>query len=224
VTKDVNKAYQLAYAGAQVGCHHCKGALACCLVHGWGTERDADQGLKLAKESLFQGSKYGNYMWGYCLLGLGNIDEAVGVKHCNNPKQDSHHAGLYLSAASDLGLVEAHNELAFAYQSIDAFRDLSDAYRLYCQAADFGHPAAIESAGYCLLRGVGTHVDIVAAARHLKVAAESGCIGALRLLLECEDASRDTSADKVRATLQLWQNQFFFTSTLKYADLTTSVE
>jgi hypothetical protein len=52
-----------------------------------------------------------------------------------------------------------------------------------------------------LLRGLGTPVDKVAAARHLKVAAASGCMAALRLLPECEDAVRDASEKVVRATL-----------------------
>lgn len=191
----------------QAGCHHCKGALACCLLHGWGTERDVDQALALAKESSTQGSKYGNYMLGYALSGLCDIDDALFVKHGVKEQHKAEQAGMLFSAASDSGLVEAHYELAHAFQSKDAFQNPEHVFRLCCQAADFGHPAAHESVGYFLLRGTGAPVDKVAAARHLKAAAESGCMGALRLLSECESVpkniytSRDSSGNQVRIAL-----------------------
>jgi TPR repeat protein len=209
MSKDPNRAYQIALAGVRAGCHHCKGALACCLLHGWGSERDVDHALALAKESSTQGSKYGYYMLGYALSDFCGIDDALYVKHGIKEQDKAEQAGMLFSAASDSGLVEAHYELAHAFQSKDAFQNPEQVFRLCSQAADFGHPAAHESVGYFLLRGTGTRVDKVAAARHLEAAAESGCIGALRLLSECESvpknvyASRDSSGNQVRTGIAL---------------------
>lgn len=200
ITRDVDKAFRLANAGVQTGCPHCKGALACCLLHGWGTKKDVDLALKFTKESSAEYSKYGNYLMAYIILGLTNVDAALSTKH-GIQLHDTQRALFLLSSASDQGLVEAHSDLAYASQINTAHPDLARVYRLYCQAADFGHPAATECVGHMLLRGLGTPVDKVAAARHLKVAAASGCMAALRLLPECEDAVRDASEKVVRATL-----------------------
>ena len=199
ITKDVSRAYSLAYAGAQAGCHHCKGALACCLAHGWGTSRDIDQALQLTIASSEQSSKFGNYMLGFFISGLGNIDEAQSIKYGMKAKREARLDAFHLSAASDQGLVEGRNELAYHLQHKEASRDRERAFHLYSEAASFGHPGANESVGYFLMRGVGTTMDKVAAARYLNIAADAGCLGALRLLLELGDPSRDVSTDMVRA-------------------------
>ena len=186
-----------------MGCYHCKGALACCLAHGWGGSRDAEKALQLAQESAGQGSKYGLYMMGYFVMGLGSLGKDVSAKYGFREKEEDERAAVYFRQACDLGLVEAFNELAFLLQNSNSVaKDSKEAFRLYTIAAGFGHPAANEGVGYFLLRGIGTSVDKAAAARHLKVAAELGCVAAPRMLLECQDPSHDTSAKKVRVSLR----------------------
>ena len=194
---------KLAQAGVKMGCHHCKGSLACCRVHGSGSSRDVEQALQLARESAAQGSKYGLYMMGYFIMGLGSVGPALCAKYGFKEKEEDERAAVYFRQACDLGLVEAFNELAFLLQNSNSVaKDTKEAFRLYTIAAGFGHPAANEGVGYFLLRGIGTSVDKAAAGRHLKVAAELGCVAAPRMLLECEDPSPDSSAKKVR--LPLW--------------------
>jgi hypothetical protein len=158
-----------------------------------------DLALQLTIASSEQSSKFGNYMLGFFISGLGNIDEALSMKYGMKAKRETKLDTFYLSAASDQGLVEGRNELAYHLQHKEASRDRERAFHLYSQAASFGHPGANESVGYFLMRGVGATMDRVAAERYLNIAAEAGCLGALRLLLELGDPSRDVSIDMVRA-------------------------
>jgi hypothetical protein len=59
VPRDFQRAFSLAEAGAQLGCCHCQGALACCYYFGRGVEKSANEALKLANESRDKGSAYG---------------------------------------------------------------------------------------------------------------------------------------------------------------------
>jgi TPR repeat protein len=158
-----------------------------------------DLALQLTIASSEQSSKFGNYMLGFFISGLGNIDEALSIKYGMKAKREAKLDAFYLSAASDQGRVEGRNELAYHLQHKEASRDRERAFQLYSEAASFGHPGANESVGYFLMRGVGTTMDKVAAARYLNIAADAGCLGALRLLLELGDPSRDVSTDMVRA-------------------------
>jgi TPR repeat protein len=66
VPKDHKRAFELAFAGAAMGCAHSKGALGSCLVHGTGVAKDVVKGLALARESAAAGSCFGQYEVGSC--------------------------------------------------------------------------------------------------------------------------------------------------------------
>ena len=66
VAKDVKRAFELAAAGAALGCAHSKGALGCCLVTGAGVAKDEARGLALGRESEAAGSCFGQHIVGWC--------------------------------------------------------------------------------------------------------------------------------------------------------------
>ena len=47
-----------------MGCHHCQGVMARCLLNGYGCVRDEERSLELARESSGKGSRYGQYVLG----------------------------------------------------------------------------------------------------------------------------------------------------------------
>jgi len=57
--KNGSRAFQLADAGARLGCMHSVGALALCYTNGIGCARDRDRALMLARQSAAAGSRYG---------------------------------------------------------------------------------------------------------------------------------------------------------------------
>ena len=66
VPKDHKRAFELAAAGAAMGCTHSKGALGRCLVNGTGVAKDAGKGLALGRESEAAGSCFGQFVVGKC--------------------------------------------------------------------------------------------------------------------------------------------------------------
>jgi TPR repeat protein len=81
--KDEKRAFELAAAGAAVGCAHSKCALGRCLIAGAGVAKDAGKGLALGRESAAAGSCFGPHVVGKCYsdgLGVAQDDaEAVRV-------------------------------------------------------------------------------------------------------------------------------------------------
>jgi TPR repeat protein len=61
LSKSPSIIFELASAGASLGCIHSKGALADCLLHGTGTAVDVAEGFRLATESAAAGSLYGQH-------------------------------------------------------------------------------------------------------------------------------------------------------------------
>jgi hypothetical protein len=66
VSRDFKGAFELAAAGAAMGCAHSKGILGCCFVYGDGVARDVGKGLALARESAAAGSRFGQNAVGLC--------------------------------------------------------------------------------------------------------------------------------------------------------------
>jgi TPR repeat protein len=66
VGKDDKRAFELAAAGAALGCAHSKGALGRCYVLGRGVAKDAAKGLALGRESAAAGSCFGQFVVGRC--------------------------------------------------------------------------------------------------------------------------------------------------------------
>jgi TPR repeat protein len=74
VAKDENRAFELAAAGAALGCAHSKGALGLCYVGGYGVAKDEARGLALGRESAAADSCFGQYVVGACYnLGYGGV-------------------------------------------------------------------------------------------------------------------------------------------------------
>jgi hypothetical protein len=63
---DHPRSFQLASAGAAMGCAHSIGVLSQCLVTGVGVAVDRAQGLALARRSAAAGSVYGQFVVGLC--------------------------------------------------------------------------------------------------------------------------------------------------------------
>jgi TPR repeat protein len=76
VAKDRKRAFELAKAGAALGCAHSKGALGRCYVWGRGVAEDEARGLALGRESEAAGSCFGQYVVGWCYnFGWGGVAE-----------------------------------------------------------------------------------------------------------------------------------------------------
>ena len=72
VAKDEKRAFELAAAGAAMGCAHSKGALGLYLVYGSAVAKDDAKGLALGRESAAAGSCFGQFVVGVCYdLGWG---------------------------------------------------------------------------------------------------------------------------------------------------------
>jgi TPR repeat protein len=66
VAKDEKRGFELASAGAALGCAHSKGVLGRCYLFGNGVAEDEARGLSLGRESEAEGSCFGQYVVGLC--------------------------------------------------------------------------------------------------------------------------------------------------------------
>jgi TPR repeat protein len=66
VAVDEKRAFELAAAGAALGCVHSKGVLGRCYLFGNGVAEDEARGLSLGRESEAEGSCFGQYVVGLC--------------------------------------------------------------------------------------------------------------------------------------------------------------
>jgi hypothetical protein len=73
VAVDEKRGFELAAAGAALGCAHSKGALGCCYIGGIGVASDHARGLALGRESAAAGSCFGQFVVGRC------YDARIGV-------------------------------------------------------------------------------------------------------------------------------------------------
>ena len=204
VAKDVKRAFELAAAGAALGCAHSKGALGVCYVWGCGVAKDEARGLALGRESEAAGSCFGQYVVGACFdFGCGGVAkdyaEAVrlyrlaaaqghagaqcnlGVKFANGQGVAQDHAEaarLYrLSAAQ--GNAQAQSNLGGMFKNGQGVaQDHAEAVRLYSVAAAQGHAMAQTSLGNMFKKGQGVAQDHAEAVRLLRLAAAQGLAGA----------------------------------------------
>ena len=100
VAKDEKRAFELAAAGAALGCAHSKGALGRCYVVGYGVAVDQARGLALGRESAAAGSCFGQFVVGACYkVGYGAV------------AQDFAEAARLYSLAAAQGFVQAKTSL-----------------------------------------------------------------------------------------------------------------
>ncbi len=134
VAFDKKRAFELASAGAALGCAHSKGVLGRCYVGGFGVAKDKARGLALGRESEAAGSCFGQFAVGLCYhFGYGvaqDYDEAV---------------RLYRLAA-DQGHLVAQLNLGYMfyllYNGQGVAPDRAEAIRLFRLAAAQGNASA----------------------------------------------------------------------------------
>ncbi len=132
VAKDDKRGFELAAAGAALGCAHSKGALGLCYVMGYGVAEDKARGLALGRESAAAGSCFGRYVVGVCYyLGCGGV-----------AKDDAEAVRLY-SLAADQGHAGAQNNLGARFEDGQGVaQDTALAIRCYRLAAAQGNAKA----------------------------------------------------------------------------------
>jgi TPR repeat protein len=168
VAKDVKRAFELAKAGAALGCAHSKGALGCCYVYGDGVAKDVARGLALGRESEAAGSCFGQFVVGACYkFGCGGVaqDYAEAVR-------------LYRLAAVQ-GYAVAQTNLGFMFSNGHGVaQDYAEAVRLYRLAAVQGYAPAQSNLGVMFSKGRGVAQDRAEAIRLYRLAAAQGHAGA----------------------------------------------
>ena len=163
VPEDHKRAFELASAGAGMGCAHSKGVLGCCYAYGRGVARDRAKGLELGRESAAAGSCMGQFVVGKCChAGWGvaqDYTEAV---------------RSYRFAAAQGHLIAQYN-LGFMFQKGQGVtQDYAEAVRLYRLAAAQGDAAAQNSLGALFYQGQGVAQDYAEAVRLYRLAAAQG--------------------------------------------------
>jgi TPR repeat protein len=132
VFKDKNRGFELASAGAALGCAHSKGALGCCYVWGDGVAKDAARGHALGRESAAAGSCFGQYAVGLCYdFGRGGV------------AQDYAEAVRLYRLAADQGHAHAQVNLGTMFANGEGVaKGRAEAIRWYRLAAAQGHASA----------------------------------------------------------------------------------
>jgi TPR repeat protein len=172
VAKDAKRAFQVASAGAALGCAHSKGALGRCLVSCLAAvtgEVDQDSklikmhGLALGRQSAAAGSCFGHTVVGLCYrAGLSvSKDKAEAVRLFRLAAAQGHAAAQY-----SLGNMFATGK--------GVRRDDEQAVRLFRLAAVQGHANAQFSLGGMLGNGQGVALDRAEGMQWLRMAAAQG--------------------------------------------------
>jgi TPR repeat protein len=172
VAKDVKRAFELAAAGAALGCGHSKGALGHCYVFRFGVSKDAARGLALGRESEAAGSCFGQLVVGVCYyLGCGGVaqDYAEAVRLFRLAAAQGHADAQY-----SLGLMFDHGK--------GVAQDFAEAVRLYSLAAAQGDAHAQVNLGVLFCNGQGVVQDRAEAIRLFRLAAAQGDANATAFL------------------------------------------
>jgi TPR repeat protein len=172
VAKDKKRGFELASAGAALGCAHSKGALGCCYVFGHGVAFDQARGLALGRESAAVGSCFGQYVVGVCYRnGWGGV------------ARDYAEAARLYRLAADQGHAAAQNNLGFMFEDgRGVAQDRAEAARLYRLAANQGDADAQFNLGFMFEDGQGVAKDRAEAIRLYRLAAAQGHLGATEAL------------------------------------------
>ena len=128
VAVDEKRAFELAAAGAALGCAHSKGALGRCYLGGFGVAKDEARGLALGRESAAAGSCFGQYVVGRCYnFGWGGV------------AQDYAEAVRLYSLAAAQGYAYAQVKLGLMFENgTGVAQDTAEAIRWYRLAAAQG--------------------------------------------------------------------------------------
>ena len=164
VAKDGKRAFELAVAGAALGCVHSKAVLGCCYVLGRGVAVDKARGLALGRESEAAGSCFGQFVVGLCYYnGWGGVakDYAEAVRLFSLAAKQGHAA-----AQSQLGVMFIVGK--------GVAKDCVEALRLFSVAAVQGLAIAQVHLGSMLWKGQGVARDCAEGLRFFRLAAAQG--------------------------------------------------
>jgi len=132
VAVDEKRAFELASAGAALGCAHSKGALGHCYVWGYGVAEDEARGLALGRESAAAGSCFGQVVVGWCYdIGCGGV-----------AKNYAEAVRLYSLAAAQGHAVAQSNLGTMFHEGHGVAQDTAEAIRWYRLAAAQGYARA----------------------------------------------------------------------------------
>jgi TPR repeat protein len=199
VPKDEKRAFELAAAGAAMGCAHSKGALGRCLVYGSGGAKEAAKGLDFGRESAAAGSCFGQFVVGKCYhagwvvaqddaeavrlwrlaAGQGHLGAqynlGVSFNHGRGVAQNDAEAVRMYRLAAAQGDAMAQNNLGCMFKDGQGVaKDYAAAVRLYRLAAAQGHAAAQNNLGNMIKCGLGVAADTAEAIRLYRLAAAQG--------------------------------------------------
>jgi TPR repeat protein len=163
VAKDLKRGFELAAAGAAMGCAHSKGALGRCLAMGFGVAEDKGKGLALGRESAAAGSCFGQFVVGRC------YDEGWGVA-----KGYAEAVRLYRLAAAQGHAAAQSNLGVMVANGHGVAQDHAEAVRLYRLAAAQGNAIAQYNLGNRFCKGLGVAQDYAEAIRWYRLAAAQG--------------------------------------------------
>jgi TPR repeat protein len=149
VARDVNRAFELASAGASLGCAHSKGALGRFYLWGLGVAADEARGLALGRESEAAGSCFGQHVVGECYdNGYGGV------------ARDYAEAARLYRLAADQGKADSQFILGVMFEYGEGVvQDDAEAVRLYRLSAAQGHAYAQSNLGTMFMNGRGIAQD-----------------------------------------------------------------
>jgi TPR repeat protein len=162
--------FEVASAGAALGCPHSKGVLGCCYVFGHGVERDKARGLALGRESAATGSCFGQFV-------VGKYYDS------GSEENDDDTAMLFFKLAAAQGHAAAQCCLGSMFANADGVpQDDVEAVKWWRLAAAQGYDVAQYSLGWMLINGRGVTLDYTEAAQWLSLATAQGYEAAQSLL------------------------------------------
>ena len=133
VPKDCNGAFELVQEGSRLGCHHCQGVMAECYRWAARGVRNDKLSLKLARNSSYLGSRYGQFV-------LGKLYENGGGGIAWSNAQ----AVAFYRLAAAQNLDEAQCSLGnMYYDGLSVAQDYDEALQWHHLAAAKGHPDAL---------------------------------------------------------------------------------
>jgi len=163
VSEDHKRAFELASAGAGMGCVHSKGVLGCCYAYGRGVAQDRAKGLELGRESAAAGSCMGQFVVGKC------YHAGWGVA------QDNAEAAISWRLAATQGHTMAQYNLGLMFsEGRGVAQDHAEALRFWRLAAAKGNSRAQSNLGFMFSNGQGVEQDHAEAVRFFRLAAAQG--------------------------------------------------
>jgi TPR repeat protein len=176
VAKDQQTAFELAKEGARLGCHHCKGVMACCYFFACGCNEHYARSLKLARDSAGRGSRYGQFTLGQLYLRGRSLGLKGGPEFDDaGPEFDDAQAVALFRLAAAQGLDVAQCQLGIMLQSgWCVVRDWTEGLRLLHLAAAQGYPEALYEVAACYEHGYGVAADVAEAIRWYRRAQTAG--------------------------------------------------